>query len=170
MAVLRRDLVAWFLSIPSALTVIACLFLPVTHSCHGGELTAVDSGLAAIMVPVAALGLLPLAWRVLPAIRRGAPEIMMTVAALVLMQLVITIPIAVALVWSHARHRLRGEALTAVSSVLCVIAFLVVFPLITMFDTWLLGARLVWAAAGVEALGLAIWASAARARDAHAYR
>ncbi len=139
---------------------VGCLFLPQLRDCHGHEETPLESGLAGLMIPIALLGLMPLLWRLAPPLRRVLPPLVLAVAVLALTWLVITIPLAVFLLWTYARGS-RGQELVAMCSALCVMLFIFLFPLFGVFCTWLPGAQLTWAAAWLEAFGLMAWAGAA---------
>ncbi|MDQ3297320.1 MAG: hypothetical protein M3619_12100, partial [Myxococcota bacterium] len=154
-----RDVLAWSTALPGSAMMVGCLFLPQLRDCHGREETPLESGLAALMIPIALFGLMPLLWRCAPSLRRVLPQLVLAFAVLALTWLVVTIPLAVLLLWTYARGS-RGQELVAMCSAPCVMLFIFLFPLLGMFCTWLPGAMLTWAGAWLELVGLVAWAGA----------
>jgi hypothetical protein len=157
-----RYLLCYLTTLPASLAIVVCMFLPHTRDCHARVKTPVESGLVAVIAPVVVLGLLPLAWRMLPRLRAAVPELVLAVTAVVMAIVVIGIPVMLLLIWRYSRGWLRGERLTAVCSACCVAMFLFWYPLLTMSTTWLAPAIVTWNAAIGELVGLVMWASAAR--------
>lgn len=158
-----RDFISFVTTLPASFVIFACLILPHTRSCKGVEQTPFDTGAWILIAPVAILSLLPVAWRCIPCIRRGTPELVLMFTMIALALLVITIPIAIYLMWSYAKRSLRGEALVATCGVAFVMVWLVFYPLLTAIALlhWLPAAQHTWNAALVAFVGLVAWASAA---------
>jgi len=143
---------------------IVCLFLPQARDCHGHEENAFQSGFAALIIPVAVIGLLPLLWRVSPYVRQFIPELSLLLAVISMVWLVVGIPVAVMLVVGYVRRWFRGETLTAVSSATCVASFIVLYPIAMMFGKMLPAGAVTWFAACAETLGLLLWSWSASTR------
>lgn len=163
-----RDFVTFMSTLPAAMTILVCLVLPHQQSCQGRIETPFESGRWIAIVPIALLGLLPIAWRVVPALRRALPELVLAFTMIAMALLVVTIPVAIWLMWGYAKRQFRGELLTAMCSAAVVMMWLVVYPFLTLFTTWLPAAELTWGAAIVELAGLLVWTSAAAARPINA--
>ncbi len=160
-----RDFLSFLTSLPAAMTIFICLFLPHQRTCHQHiEQTPFESGRWIAIAPLVLLGLLPIAWRAVPAIRRGAPELLLASAMIVLALVVVTIPIAIWLMWGYSKKQFRGEVLAAMCAFTLVLMYLVLYPVLTLFDTWLPAAELSYGAALVLLVGMLVWTSAARAR------
>ena len=152
-------------TLPAAMMIFVCLFLPHQQSCsqHLDE-TPFESGRWVAIAPLVLIGLLPIAWRALPQIRKDAPQLALAAAMIALSFVVITIPIAIWLMWGYSKKQFRGEVLTAMCSVALVMMWIVIYPLLTLFDTWLPAAETTWGAAFVLLVGCVLWTSAALAR------
>lgn len=139
---------------------VVCLFLPQVRDCNGHIKTPVDTNTWPLMIIVALLGILPIAWR-WPALRQPILAFVGTLTAALLIVSVIGI---VALFLIAFVKRTREEELAALCSFALVLAFLIVFPLVTLFATFRIGGDLTWAAAWVQLIGMLGWAFAAARR------
>jgi hypothetical protein len=74
------------------------------------------------------------------------------------------IGIAMGLVLVVAYRRCREETLVALCCASLAIVFIVIFPLVGLFSTYLGGAVLTWCAAWLELFAMIVWISAAAAR------
>ena len=72
---LRSDWFAWFTTLPSSTTFIACLFLPQFRDCNGREKTAFQTSTAPMMIALAVIGCLPLAWFAMPRVMAVYEEV-----------------------------------------------------------------------------------------------
>lgn len=160
----RRDYFAWFTSLPASSLLVACLFLPQVNDCNGHDQTPFETNTWALILGLAVIGLLPLAWRWRP-VREPAVYLVGIGTACAL--LVSVFGIAMALVLAVAYSRCREEELVALCCVSLVIVFIVLFPLVGLFATWCDGAYLTWGAAWLELAGMIAWTSAASAREDH---
>ena len=163
-----RDFVTFLSTLPAAMTILICLVLPHQANCHGRIETPFESGNWIVIAPIALLGLLPIAWRVVPEVRRALPELVLAFTMIVMAFLVVTIPVAIWLMWGYAKKQFRGELLTAMCSAAVVMVWLVTYPFLMVFTTWLPAAELTWGAAVVELAGLLVWTSAAASRPINA--
>ncbi|MBA3498731.1 MAG: hypothetical protein M4D80_31035 [Myxococcota bacterium] len=152
-------------TLPAAMLIFVCLFLPHQRNCSSHvEETPFDTGLFVAIVPLVLIGLLPVAWRLSASVRCDIPELALAATMLAMALLVVTIPVAIYLMWGYSKRQFRGEVLTAMCSVSLVAMWLFVYPLLTLFDTWLPAAQTTWGAACVLLFGLLVWTSAAVAR------
>jgi hypothetical protein len=161
-----RDFFSFLTSLPASMTILACLFLPHTRSCstHRTE-TAFESGTWIAILPIIILGVLPTVWRITkPHQRHGVPELLLAFTLLVLSLVVIAIPLAIYLMWGYSKRSFRGELLSAMCAATLVIMWLVFFPILLAFDTWLPAARVTWGAGVVTLVGMLFWISAAISR------
>ena len=158
-----RNVLALVTTLPASVVIAACLFLPHTRSCQRQIETPFESGTWLAIVPLVVLGLLPLAW-LSSRVRRVAPDLVLSFTLIVLALFVVTIPVAIYLMWGYAKRTFRGELLVAICSATCVMLWLFLYPFITMFDHWLPAAEWTWGAALVELAGMIAWASAAASR------
>lgn len=160
-----RDVVSIVTTLPASIIIAVCLFLPQTQSCNGRVETAAQSGTWVAILPIIVLGLLPLLWRIAPARETQAvPELLLALTLLVMAMSVVTIPVAIWLMWGYSKRAFRGELLAAMCCAALVMMWLFAFPLLLVFSTWLPAAAWTWGAAGVELVGMFAWASAAAAR------
>ncbi len=159
---LRRDLFAWISSIPSCITLLVCLALPQVRDCHGRVQTAADSGTSPLLVVMALLALAPLAWR-WPPLRRLVMVMAIVAGTLAVASSLLVVPIGLYCIF--ARPWRSTEQFVAFSCSCVAIVFVIVFPLIGLFATWLEGAKLAWATAWVVMIASFSWASAAKARS-----
>ena len=160
-----RDFVTYLTTLPAAMMIFVCLFLPHQRDCaRHVEETPFDSGRWFVIVPIVVLGLLPVAWRAVPKLRASLPELVLAFTMIAMALLVITIPVAIWLMWGYSKRQFRGELLVAMCSTSVVMMWLFFYPFITMFDTWLPAAEMTWGAAAVEMIGLMVWTSAATVR------
>jgi hypothetical protein len=164
-----RDFLSFLTTLPAGMLIFVCLFLPHQRDCsrHVSE-TPFDNGLFAAILPLVLIGMLPVAWRVSAAVRRDVPELVLAATMLAMALLVITIPVAIYLMWGYSKRQFRGEVLTAMCSLALVTMWLFIYPLLTLFDTWLPAAEMTWGAAWVLLFGLIVWTSAAIARPKNA--
>ena len=146
------------------MTIAVCLFLPHAKTCQGGVQTPLESGTWVVIAPIVLIGLLPVLWCALPKIRNGTPEILLALTMLAMGMFVLTIPIAIWLVWGYSKKSFRGEVLAAMCSAALLMMWLLLFPITMVFDKWLPAAELTWGAGCVELFGLLVWTSAAAAR------
>jgi hypothetical protein len=164
-----RDFLSFMTTLPASMMVFVCLFLPHQKSCNYNiEQTPFESGRWIAIVPLVLLGLLPIAWRTMPSLRKGMPELVLASTMIAMALLVVTIPFAIWLMWGYSKKQFRGEVLTAMCSVSLVLMWIFVYPLLTLFDTWLPAAEMTWGAAFVLLAGLMVWTSAALARPKNA--
>ena len=155
-----RDLFTWVCTLPASTVLVVCLFLPQVKDCNGRVQTPVDTNTWPLMIIVALIGVLPIAWR-WPSLRQPILAFVGMLTAAVLIVSVIGI---VALVLIAFVKRLREEELAALCSFGLVLAFLIVFPLVGLFATWRIGGELTWAAAWLQLIGMLGWAFAAARR------
>jgi hypothetical protein len=157
-------------TLPAAMLIFVCLFLPHQRNCssHASE-TPFDTGLFVAIVPLVLIGLLPILWRLSASVRRDVPEMMLAATMIAMALLVVTIPFAIWLMWGYSKRQFRGEVLAAMCSVALVTMWLFVYPLLTLFDTWLPAAEMTWGAACVLFAGSVVWTSAAIARPKNAF-
>ena len=157
-------------TLPASMLIFVCLFLPHQRDCsrHVSH-TPFDTGLFVAIVPLVLIGLLPIVWRLSASVRRDVPEMLLAATMIAMALLVVTIPVAIWLMWGYSKRQFRGELLAAMCSVSLVVMWLFVYPLLTLFDTWLPAAEMTWGAACVLLAGLIVWTSAAIARPKHAY-
>ena len=160
---LRRDVLAWVASIPTSLTLLVCLGLPQVRDCHGHVKTAADNGTSPLLVVMALVAIAPLAWRT-PLLRRLVAIAVLFVAAIAVFSSLLVIPIGIYCL--VIRPWRSTEQLVAFACGCIALVFVVVFPLVGLFSTWLYGAALTWACAWVVMAAAFAWASAARARAA----
>ena len=160
-----RDFVSYLTTLPAAMMIFVCLFLPHQRDCsrHVSE-TPFDSGLWIVIVPIVLLGLLPVAWRAVPQIRSALPELVLAFTMIAMALLVVTIPVAIWLMWGYSKRQFRGELLVAMCSTSVVMMWLFFYPFITLFDRWLPAAEMTWGAAAVMMVGCMVWTSAAAVR------
>lgn len=161
-----RDFFTYLTSLPASVAIAVCLFLPHASNCstHRSE-TPFESGTWAAIVPLLLVTLLPLVWRITkPHQREGVPELVLASTLLLLSLVVIAIPLAIYLMWGYSKRTFRGELLTAMCSAALVILWLVLFPLLLAFDTWLPAAEVTWGAGVLALVGMLFWISAAAAR------
>jgi len=163
-----RDFVTFLTTLPASMMIIVCLVLPHQQTCNGKIETPFESGRWIAIVPIAIVGLLPLAWRVVPRLRRTLPELVLASTMIAMALVVVTIPVAIWLMWGYSKKTFRGELLVAMCSAALVMIWLVFYPLLTLFTTWLPAAEMTWGAAAVELAGLMVWTSAATARPVNA--
>ena len=162
-----RNVLALVTTLPASVVITACLFLPHTRSCNRQIETPFDAGTWLVIAPLVLLGLLPLAWQLSARVRRAAPDLVLSFTMIVLGLFVVTIPIAIYLMWGYAKRTFRGELLVALCSATCVMLWLFFYPLITMFDVWLPAAEWTWGAAVGELVGMIAWTAAAAQRPWH---
>lgn len=160
---LYRDVFAWVFSVPTAAALLLCLGLPQVQDCRGHVQTASEAGTRPFILLLAHVALVPVAWHVLPFARRALTAFVVTLAGIAVLSNLLAIPIAIYCVarrpWRNAEH------LTAFCCACCGLAFVVMFPLLTLFATWLPGAGWAWAGGwGVLVAGM-LWSSAARERS-----
>src|SRR5512139_3044118 len=74
-----RDFVTFLTTLPASTMIAVCLFLPHTQTCRGTVETPFESGTWIVIAPIVIVGLLPVAWRALPRIRRETPELVLTI-------------------------------------------------------------------------------------------
>lgn len=146
------------------MTIAVCLFLPHARSCQGRVQTPLESGAWVVISPIVLIGLLPVLWCALPKIRQGTPEILLAFTMLAMAMFVLTIPIAIWLMWGYSKKSFRGEVLAAMCSAALLMMWLFFFPLTMLFDKWLPAAELTWGAGVVELFGVLVWTSAAASR------
>ena len=158
---LRRDVLAWVASIPTSLLLLVCLGLPQVRDCHGHVKTAADNGTSPFLVIMALVAVAPLAWRS-PVLRRLVAVAMLFVAAIAVFSSLLVIPIGIYCL--VIRPWRSTEQLVAFACGCIALVFVVVFPLVGLFSTWLYGAALTWACAWVVMAAAFAWASAARVR------
>jgi hypothetical protein len=161
-----RDFLSFLTSLPASMTIAVCLFLPHTQSCdtHRAE-TPFESGTWIAILPIILVGLLPITWRITtPRQRHGVPELLLAFTLLMLSLVVVAIPLAIYLMWGYSKRSFRGELLSAMCGAALVIMWLVCFPLLLAFDTWLPAAQLTWGAGMLALVGMLLWISAAAAR------
>ena len=163
-----RDFVTFLTTLPASMMIIVCLVLPHQQTCNGKIETPFESGRWLAIVPIAIAGALPLAWRVVPRLRRTLPELVLAFTMIAMALVVVTIPVAIWLMWGYAKRSFRGELLVAMCSAALVMIWLVCYPFLTLFTTWLPAAEMTWGAAAVELVGLMVWASAAAVRPVNA--
>lgn len=159
---LRRDVLAWISSIPSCITFLVCLGLPQVRDCHGRVQTASDNGTSPLLVVMALLALAPLAWR-WPPLRRLVMIMAIVAGVLAVASSLLVVPIGLYCIF--ARPWRSTEQFVAFSCSCVAIVFVIVFPVIGLFSTWLEGATLAWATAWVVMSASLSWASAAKARS-----
>ena len=158
---LRRDVLAWVASIPTSFTLFVCLGLPQVRDCHGHVQTAADNGTRPLIIMMALVAVAPLAWR-WPVLRRLVATLALFVAAVAVFSSLLVIPIGIfCLVTKPWRST---EQLVAFACGCIALVFLVVFPLVNVFSTFLYGAAVTWACAWVVMAAAFSWSSAARAR------
>ncbi|MBL0219342.1 MAG: protein kinase [Myxococcales bacterium] len=158
---LRRDGFAWICSLPSSIVLLACLALPQVRDCHGHVKTAADNGTSPLLVVMAMIALAPLAWRW--PVLRGAVSLLAIVAGmLAVMSSVLVLPVAIYCV--IARPWRSTEQFVAFVCGCIALVFVLVFPLIGLFSTWMYGATLTWGTGCVVLVASFAWASGARVR------
>ena len=163
-----RDFVAFLTTLPASTMIAVCLFLPHAKTCNGRIETPVESGRWLVIAPIILVGVLPVAWHAFPGIRRAIPEIVLAFTMLAMAMFVITIPVAIWLMWGYAKRTFRGETLAAMCSTALVMMWLFLFPATMLLDLWLPAAKLTWYSGFVELAGMIMWTSAATARPATA--
>src|SRR4051812_17545242 len=90
---LRSDWFAWFSTIPSSTTFIACLFLPQFRDCNGREKTAFQTSTAPMMIALAIIGCLPVVWSAMPRMMGAYEEVAGMVGVLISIAFIACFPI-----------------------------------------------------------------------------
>lgn len=161
-----RDFVTYLTTLPAAMMIFVCLFLPHQRDCSRHvDQTPFDTSLWVMIAPLVVLGVLPVLWRVAPRIQPAVPELVLAFTMIVMALIVVTIPVAIWLMWGYSKRRFRGEVLVAMCSTSIVMMWLFGYPLLTMFDKWLPAAEMTWGAAVVLMIGFIVWTSAALTRE-----
>ncbi len=161
-----RDFLTFLTTLPASFVILVCLFLPHTSDCHHHARTPFETGTWLAILPIALFGLCPLVWRLSASARRMLPEIALMFTLIVMALFVVTIPVAIILMWGYSKRSYRGEALVAMCGAACAMMFLFVYPFLTLFEDWLPAAVVTWGAAGCVLVGLIVWMTAAIARPA----
>lgn len=152
-----RKLVTWCCTVPASVVLVVCLFLPQVNDCHGHVKTPFQTNTAPLMIALAVIGLLPIAWQWRP-LRRPILLVTGVATAGLLIMTVFGIPVLIALALAR---RMTDEECVALCCFTLVLAFVMVFPIAMMFGTWQRGAELTWAAAWLELFGTIWWANTA---------
>ena len=158
---LRRDYFAWFTSLPSSTLLIVCLFLPQQKTCNGVVQTPLDNGSWFLMLGLAVIGVLPLAWRWKP-VREPAVFLVLIGTACAL--IVSVIGLVMAIVLAVAYRRCTDEEVVALCCVSLSIVFIVIFPIFGLFSKFYDAAALTWFAGWLQLFAMVAWTSAAAAR------
>jgi hypothetical protein len=108
---LRSDWIAWFTTLPSTTTFIACLFLPQFRDCHGREKTAFQTSTAPMMIALAFVGVLPIVWRRLPPLVASHEEVAGMIGVMVSIAFVVCFPlVGVFCRWHNGAYFTWGAA------------------------------------------------------------
>ncbi len=158
---LRRDSFAWICSLPSSVVLLACLSLPQVRDCHGHIKTATDNGTSPLLVVMAMIALAPLAWR-WPVLRRAVSILAILAGMLALMSSLLVLPVAIYFVIAQPWR--STEQFVAFVCGCIALMFVLAFPLIGVFSTWMYGATLTWGAGCVVMVANFAWASGAHLR------
>lgn len=155
-----RKLLTWCCTVPASVTLVVCLFLPQVIDCHGNVRTAFDTNTAPLMIVLAALGLVPVAWQWRP-LRQPILLVTGVATATVLIMSVLGIPVLIVLALSRT---MTDEEAVALCCFTLALAFVLVFPIAMLFGDWRRGAELTWGAAWLQLFGTIWWATAAADR------
>ena len=155
-----RKLITWCCTVPASAVLVVCLFLPQVKDCNGHVRTAFDTNTAPLMIALAIVGLLPIAWQ-WRALRQPILLVTGIATACVLIMSVFGIPVLIVLALSRT---LTDEEAVALCCFTLVLAFVMVFPIAMLFGDWRLGGELTWAASWLELFGTIWWAAAASDR------
>jgi len=90
---LKTDWFTWFTSLPASTLLIVCLFLPQFRDCNGHEKSAFDTSTAPMMIALAIIGVLPLAWRWFPRLMGAYEETAGVCGALIAIAFIAFFPI-----------------------------------------------------------------------------
>jgi hypothetical protein len=156
-----RDFFTFLTTLPASMMMAICLFLPQTKSCNHRVETAFESGTWVAILPIVIIGVLPVAWRVFPQIRKSTPELVLAFTMIMMAFAVILIPVGIWLMWGYSKRSFRGEVIVAMCSTTLVALWLFMFPFITLFDRWMPAADMTWGAGIVMLAGSIVWTSAA---------
>ena len=152
-----RKLVTWCCTVPASAVLVVCLFLPQVKDCNGQVKTAFDTNTWPLMITLAVVGILPVAWQWRP-LRQPILLITGIATASVLIMSVFGIPVLIVLALTRS---MTDEEAVALCCFTLVLAFVLVFPVAMMFGDWRRGAELTWAASWLELFGTIWWAAAA---------
>jgi hypothetical protein len=155
-----RDLFTWLCTVPASTLLIICLVLPQVRDGSGHVKTPFETDTWPMMIVIAVLGVLPILWRWRPA-QRPILVCIGTITAGVLIMSVVGIAALLVLAFVQ---RLGEEEIAALCGFCLVLAFLILFPLVGLFTTFLVGAELTWGAAWLMLIGMIGWASASARR------
>jgi hypothetical protein len=160
---LRRDVFSWFCTLPSSVILIVCVFLPQQKTCQHRVETPLDNGSALLLVVMAGVALLPLLWRWRQA---RDPIAIFTVGTALIVAMISVIGIVVAGVLAIVRPWRSTEELVALCAFALTLAFALLYPIVFLFSTTLVGGALSWATCVPIAVGMIAWISAACTRTA----
>ena len=152
--------VTWCCTLPASIVFVVCLFLPQVKDCNGHVKTPFDTNTYPMMIALAVIGVLPIAYRWRP-LRQPILLVTGVATATVLITSVLGIPVLVVLALARS---MTDEEAVALYCFTLVLAFVLVFPVAMMFGDWRRGAELTWAAAWLELFGTIWWAAAASDR------
>jgi hypothetical protein len=155
-----RKLITWCCTVPASIMLVVCLFLPQVKDCNGNVKTAFDTNTWPLMITLAIVGVLPIAWQWRP-LRQPILLVTGVATACVLIMSVLGIPVLIVLALTRS---MTDEEAVALCCFTLVLAFVMVFPIAMMFGDWRRGAELTWAAGWLELFGTIWWAAAASDR------
>jgi hypothetical protein len=155
-----RKLITWCCTVPASVVFVVCLFLPQVTDCKGNVRTPFDTDTWPLMIGLAIVGVLPIAWQWRP-LRQPILLVTGVATATVLIMSVVGIPVLVVLALARS---MTDEEAVALCCFTLVLAFVLVFPIAMMFGDWRRGAELTWAAGWLQLFGTIWWAAAASDR------
>lgn len=155
-----RKLITWCCTVPASVVFVVCLFLPQVTDCRGNVQTPFDTDTWPLMIGLAIVGVLPVAWQWRP-LRQPILLVTGVATATVLIMSVVGIPVLVVLALARS---MTDEEAVALCCFTLVLAFVLVFPIAMMFGDWRRGAELTWAAGWLQLFGTIWWAAAASDR------
>lgn len=158
---LHADLFARICSVPTSVTLLACLSLPQVRDCHGHVKTAAENGTSPLLIVMAMIALAPLAW-CWPVLRSVVVALAIGAAAIAVMSSVVVLPIALYCVVS--RPWSSPEQFVATICAALALVFVVVFPLVGVFATWMVGATLTWITGWIVMIAMGAWVLSATYR------
>jgi hypothetical protein len=152
--------VTWCCTLPASIVLVVCLFLPQVKDCNGTVKTPFDTNTYPMMIALAVIGVLPIAYRWRP-LRQPILLVTGVATATVLITSVLGIPVLIVLALARS---MTDEEAVALCCFTLVLAFVLGFPVAMMFGDWRRGGELTWAAAWLELFGTIWWAAAASDR------